>query len=841
LRTLTPTCLLLAVSSVAWAACSQCAESALGGPADNRFTPFETVVPGGGGLPEILVNTASLNVFVRESDFRLGGAQGFGLERSYNLDDDRTGPFGTRWTFNLGERLTPDAENKVWTLRRGSGRLDLFAASAESGGFFAAGGTPLQLAQSSDGSYTVRGGGAIRTFRADGCLTAIERDGVRVTLEYDAAARLTAAHALGRSLYFGYSDGDRITSVADTARRGGGYTYSAEGYLTRHDHPDGTATVYQYDEAGRLTAIQAGDAAVAIAYTADPAGISITLPDGAVRTFRAGDLPRQVVAGGTTYVSNALGLVESLTDAAGNRTTHAYDTAGRRIRTTSPAGEIVRYEYNAAGNLTTVTLPGGGRWQADYDTSGSPVRIADPRGNAWRISYENGRPAATTDPLGSPASATYNPQGLIATLIDGNFNTRAFLYTNGLLSIWSDPLGNEYRYEYDGAARPISRTDPDGSVIRAGYYAANRPATITAGDASITPDASIARDGLGRVIQSPGVTYAWDAEGRLSALRLAAGEIRYEYDTARRLAKVSDWLGNFAAYRYTPDGLVQSINVSGGPLTVFQYDAGQSLRSLVTTGPDGNVVAGFRYTRDAAGNTTTLASLEPEATQPAILAAGYTYDAANRLLSREDGIAVSYDRRGRAVQVEGPVNAAFSWDAFGRLAGFNGVTYGYDDTGLRSARQAAEGIRRYCYDFSGATPRLLMETDASGAPTAIYVWGLGPLWKIDSGGSAYFYHLDGDGNVVALSSSAAGVVNRYRYDPLGTLASAQEAVANPLRARAAYGWIDDGDGLIYNTREYRFSQLGLTLEGAIALEPPLPRLLPVLRGPGAWMLTGGPR
>ena len=76
-----------------------------------------------------------------------------------------------------------------------------------------------------------------------------------------------------------------------------------------------------------------------------------------------------------------------------------------------------------------------------------------------------------------------------------------------------------------------------------------------------------------------------------------------------------------------------------------------------------------------------------------------------------------------------------------------------------------------------------METDGSNNPVAYYIWGSGLLWKVHAPGQIYFYHFDGDGNVVALSSPTSGVVNRYRYDPLGKLMASDESVENSFRAR----------------------------------------------------------
>ena len=100
-------------------------------------------------------------------------------------------------------------------------------------------------------------------------------------------------------------------------------------------------------------------------------------------------------------------------------------------------------------------------------------------------------------------------------------------------------------------------------------------------------------------------------------------------------------------------------------------------------------------------------------------------------------------------------------------------------------------------------------------------------------GTAYFYHFDGDGNVVAVSNTSAGVVNRYRYNPAGRLVSSSEGVENAFRARGEAGWMDDGNGLLYTGSGYWVPDLRLMLPAVVDLAPPEPRLAPALSGAGA--------
>jgi YD repeat-containing protein len=315
------------------------------------------------------------------------------------------------------------------------------------------------------------------------------------------------------------------------------------------------------------------------------------------------------------------------------------------------------------------------------------------------------------------------------------------------------------------------------------------------------------------------IDYSYDAAGQLVSMTLPGGKaVTYQYDHAHRLSKVADWAGNIALYRYDAAGYPQSVTVSGGPVTIYQYDAARNLIAVVSTGPDGAPVAGYRYTFDANGNRTGVTALEPYANGYTPSAYTLSVDAANRPVSRSDGQSYEYDARGNLSAVRGPHAAAAQYDAFGRLQSFaagNTAFYSYDAGGLRVTRSD----RRLVWDIAGARPRLVMETDSANTPLAWYVYGLGLLWKVTADGTPYFYHFDGDGNTVALSNAALGVVSQYRYDALGRLAAFNERVENPLRARGEAGWLDEGNGLVFTGAEFQFPELRLGLPASADPSP----------------------
>ena len=851
--------LLLILPALLPGACRDCAQPGAGGPASNPYTAYDTVCKGSGcrqiGFPQVSVNTANLTLFVHVSDLVFGGpAPALAIGHSFNMDDTGSGILGPGWSFSLGDTITPDPDGSL-VLHRGTGRIDRFAAAPGRGAFFAVTPTRDTLSPVSGGGYRLRSAssGTAWNFRSDGKLASIE-DGAltRVTLSYDAAGHLSAAVYRGRTIQFTFDDSGHLSQLSDAADRSVSFSYSPDGHLTGTANANGSTAAYEYDAAGNLASITYNGGKYSIAYTGDAPYRSVAgvkAPDGATRQY---DIPRtpsetRVTDGNgdaTLYTSTAEGLLRSVRDSAGNTTAFTYDASGNRTSSTNPAGETTSFVYDSSGNLTSVTDAANNRWTGDY-SFGQLVRITDPRKNVWTLQYDAaGYLTSVTDPLSGTATAARNASGQIISITDAAGNKSGWQYgADALIAAFTDGAGNKATYAYDGAARTSSRTDGDGRTLNAGYNEQNRISSLGVNDAFLSFDYSgLRRDSTGRATQytdSAGNTvgYQYDDAGQLISLTLPGGKtVTYQYDHQHRLSAVSDWAGNTALYRYDAAGFPISLNISGGPITIWQYDTARNLRSIVSTGPDGTPVAGYRYTFDAAGNRTAASALEPYGGDVSVPSYTFTYDAAKRPLTRSDGQNYGYDSLGNLLAIGGSRTVTFNYDVFGRLSGVaaeNSTRYGYDSAGLRTKRND----RTYVWDPSGSRPRLVMEADGSGNPIAWYVYGLGLLWKVTADGTPYFYHFDGEGNVVAVSNTAGSVVNQYRYGPAGNLLGSSEGVENLFRARAADGWIDDGNGLLFTGTEFRFPELGLSLPAMGDPSPPVPGLLPQLRGTGACLFN----
>jgi YD repeat-containing protein len=821
-----------------------------GGPREYRYTAFDTFCRGEAcgaeGYPHLSVNLANLTAYLHVADLAFGGPGApFQLERSYNSDNRQAGQFGIGWSFNLGDRLTIQSDGTLAVVR-GSGVTDIFAPGFATGsGYFAVTATTDTLTPNSDGSYTLStpGSKTTRIFSAKGLLMAIQNSGVTTAaLTYDSNGNLAMATYRGRAVSFTSDGAGHIASFIDAAGRTANFTYTGDGHLAQQTTVDGQTIGYQYDDNGNLTAIQYAGGTLTIGWLLDPpftSMASILTPDGALRTYATPQSATQIqlTSNGNSmlYTSSANGLLLAVTDPYNHTLSYSYDAPGHRTQTVDALGDTENFGYDSSGNLISAADATGNKWTATYTASG-PATITDPRGNVYTFAYDSsGNLTSVTNPLSAAATATTDALG----------NMRTYQYgSDGLLSAFVDAMGGNWAYQYDNAARVQSRSDAGGAMLTATYNSGLRPAAIANNGSQLTYDFSgRVRDALGRLTQYTDsfgnqVGYTYNPAGLLASMTLPGGKtVTYRYDQANRLAQLADWQGDTAVYSYDAAGWPISVSISGGPVAIYQYDAAHRLRAIVSTGPDGTPVAGYRYTLDAAGNRTAVSALEPVATLPALPAYSISYNPANHPISRSDGQTYQYDADGHLTAIGGSGNVTLSYDPFERLSAFSGVAstaYTYDSEGLGVTVSGA----RLVYDPSGREPHVVAQVDGANNPVAWYIYGLGLAWEVASDGTPYFYHFDGDGNVVAVSNPTAGVVNTYRYDPLGRLVSANETVPNLFHAHGERGWVDDGNGLLFTGSRYLYPDLHLSLPGLLDLRPPAPHLTPHLTGAGACFTEG---
>ena len=240
-------------------------------------------------------------------------------------------------------------------------------------------------------------GASSYSYDAVGRMTGATTPAGTVSYGYDASGLRTDVTAAGAHVGYAYNGAGQLASVADAS----GTTsmgYNTDGDLASVTRPNGVATAYGYDAAGRLVKDDTTKGSTVVAnidYTLDAAGnrVAVTGPDGAQSYTLDADNRQTAATGG-----GAANLAYSY-DAAGNRTSvtsgstttgYSYDAAGRLSKVGATAvsmdadGNLTTaggdtYTYNAAGALTAATV--GGK-AATHTVNADGARVAVTSGGA---------------------------------------------------------------------------------------------------------------------------------------------------------------------------------------------------------------------------------------------------------------------------------------------------------------------------------------------------------------------------------------------------------------------------------------------------------------------------
>ena len=326
-----------------------------------------------------------------------------------------------------------------------------------------------------------------------------KRDGTTLTFGYDNLHRMTlktvptsATGAAGYSVYYGYdvanaqlyarfgsATGPGITNAYDgfgrltsTANNSGGtsrtlaYRYDAGDRRSRLIFPDGNYLSYDYDPAGRLTAIRENGGAVVAAFTYDSATRpSQALFAGATTSYgydgvsRLSSLTHDLAGAGSdqslTLGYNAASQIvtrASANDAYASNTAYAvnrsYSVNG--LNQYTAAGPAM-FGYDANGNLTS-----DGTRTFTYDAEN-------------RLVAASGGVALAYDPLGRLFQTAGGSAGTTQFLYDGDELIAEYGTAGTLLRRYAHGLGNDdpvLWYEGAGlAARRSLFADHQGSIV----------------------------------------------------------------------------------------------------------------------------------------------------------------------------------------------------------------------------------------------------------------------------------------------------------------------------------------------------------------------------------------
>lgn len=572
---------------------------------------------------------------------------------------------------------------------------------------------------------------------------------------YDADGNLArTTSAMGFTTKLGYDATGRQTSMIEARGNEPGavpgdytwtYSYNASDQITSVTDPLSNVTSYSYDPVGNLKTVTDGNNhTVSYGYNAAKDLLAVTAPDLSV----------------TSYSYDPVGNLESRTNAENHTTTYAYDGANR---------------------LASVTSPEGDRWTYDYDAAGNLIRTVDANGNATAtagdgtitFAYDVLHRVTTTDYSDATPDVTftYDANGNRTSMVDGAGSvTYEYDRLNRLTATTRG--GEGFSYGYDAAGNVSSRTYPDETQLNYSYDDDGRMSTFaSAGDQT---------------------TYTSDAAGNQTQVQLPNGFVEtVDYDRAGRLAEIENSNGTTVASRfaYQRDAVGNPLSITSldGP-SHYRYDLLDRLTDVCEGGPCSDPAAKHtQYVYDMVGNRTQQ-DVEGTVTT-------YAHDVDDEITSSTGpGGTTTYahDANGNLLTSG---NRSYTYDQAGRMTsaavGAAATDYTYDGDGMRRSVTGGTDVTTMLWDVNYAIPQLA--TEAAGPteiPQRTYLYGTRRVAMKDAGVVPHYYHYDGVGSVVGMSSSSATAEWAYDYDAFGNSTAASKldplAPANPMRFTGEY-------------------------------------------------------
>ena len=646
---------------------------------------------------------------------------------------------------------------------------------------------------------------------------------------------------------FQYSAGNLIQSESESTGVYN-YTYDNKHNLTKVSN-DGVDLVLTYDAMGHVkttslqNASQSGGRTIATeaSYSAD------------------GDyLMSQTDALGnkTTYTTNAAGLTSSVTDPKGDTVSYQYHTNNDRLTSVSREdGTEVAYVYGdgvLSEILRTIILPDevtevSQSYHFTYDTYDNVTKISV--GNRTLATYEYG---PKNGPLvkmtyGNGDAVEYEHDALGRIVLEKR---------NGVAKL-------RYVYQCEGALGRQEELGVDGSVIRAVCYEYDSLGRLIRSWEEAPEGGNMVRqkvtehryDTSNRLTEQTyrltditvySETYQYNEnDGLLAKMKTTSEEeIQYSYDSLKRLSSTWDGrkrvsyiykdegssgtsyqisyidyrgVGNGMSWAYEYDTLGNIIKVTkdGGETVEYTYDEQSQLveESYPSSGET------YTYEYDTAGNIRKRT--KKQWGSETFVTFKYTDSQWKDLLTIVDRDDIVYDACGNPWSYYKPSsgNWQFSWSNGRNLAtasgGTGSMTFEYDVAGMRTGK-TVNGIKHQ-YTYIGnqlveelyGNHRLQFTYDEQGRP-----------YSMTYNGTKYYYVLNLQGDVVAITNASGSIEAEYEYDAWGYIRSVEDVngigAVNPLRYRGYY--YDEETGFYYVSSRYYDPEVGrfISADGAIS-------------------------
>lgn len=269
-----------------------------------------------------------------------------------------------------------------------------------------------------------------------------------VTYAYLVTGQLSRATNENGSVYIGYDNRYRVSSVSDPFYYGVSYNYDTAGNRTKLKLNGATYATYTYDTLNRLTNLaDSANQNFPHAYDAVDRLTSRGAPNGITSSYGYDGLSRLTglthAAGGNLignqYTYDDANNIANWTNASGNHG-YAYDPVDRLTSATNSAQPNENYSYDGVGNRTASHL------SATYNYQ--PFNQLTNTATASYVYDNNGNLLSKTDSVGSTVFSWNEENQLTQTLL---------------------PNGLTVNYKYDALGRRIQRTTSAGASERYVY------------------------------------------------------------------------------------------------------------------------------------------------------------------------------------------------------------------------------------------------------------------------------------------------------------------------------------------------------------------------------------
>jgi len=496
-----------------------------------------------------------------------------------------------------------------------------------------------------------------------------------------------------------------------------GYSYDANGNLTKIITPKGFVIRRSYDADDRLTEERVTDRKSGIdrrvQYAYD----------------EAGNVLKRTVLG---------------TDGERLETGFCYDFKDRLTRRTNPGGAVLRYLYDRNDKLSKAVSPYAYEQESDdaagttyaYDSRGNRIRVTNALGETVQeLSYNlQNQPVMQKDPFGNRTAYFYGLDGKIKDVRrfgDGKWNGGAGDGSEGGVAMARD-LGG-------------SQTAGNGQRIVQQYEYNARGQIVGIVDGNRNP-----------------ISYDVDSWGRITGVGFADGvKEGYEYTPAGQVSRTTDGNGNTVQYRYNSFGKVSERIDQLGYAETFRYDEEGNLSLHIDRDGrrlqrDCNVFGKPVYEKatDAEGNNANISTWHYDSLGRVTRAVcdghsyEYVYDAQGNLKEKRSSgrrlVSYAYDRMGQVTEIKDPAGVC--------------TRYEYDILGRRSRIYNDEGLE-VCYGYD-ALNRISHIRYGNGVETAYAYDGDGNISSLETKAGenillSFAYQYDGNGNRTAKTGTQA--------------------------------------------------------------------------------------